>query len=198
MPSRAALGFQGDTAKARHLLLLASDRRLRPIARGKAQAYLHASLTAYVAAWDAYAKALVKEFFTAVAAPHDPGFLTLHTVAVKNAEFALSRFNNPNWENVRRLLVTQTGYDPLSDWNWSRMNAQNVQQKLNEVIKVRHSFAHGFPLPALSWTTSSQGRVALTVTSVRGVEAFFSNLVRRTDRGMALFIASQYDKPVPW
>lgn len=198
MPSQAASGFAVDLAKARHLLLLASERRLKPIARDKAQAYLHASLTAYVAAWDAYAKALVKEFFGVVANPRQPAYLAIHTVALKSADLALEKFNTPNWENTRRLLVTQTGYDPIADWSWRHMNVQSVQLKMNEIVKVRHSFAHGFPLPSLAWTTSPHGRVALTVSAVRGVEAFFRNLVRKTDRGMAHFIALQYGIRRPW
>jgi hypothetical protein len=198
MPSGAAAGFQVDSEKGRHLLRLASDARLRPLERQRSQAYLHAALTAYVAAWDAYIKALIREFFAVVANPHDPAFLAVHTIAIKNAELALSRFNTPNWDNTRRLLVTQTGYDPLHAWSWRQMSLQIAQQRLNEIMNVRHSFAHGFPIPALSWTTSAHGKIGLTATAVGDVERFFGRIVRQTDRGMADFIATQYDRAAPW
>lgn len=78
------------------------------------------------------------------------------------------------------------------------MPVAQVKEKLDQILQVRHSFAHGFPLPAYSWTTSANGKVRLTTTAVRDVQLFFANMVRRTDKGLAHHVAIAYGKNPPW
>ena len=83
----------------------------------------------------------------------------IHEVARMAGERAMERFNTPNWENARNFLIATTGYDPISDWTWPRrgMGVQDVKERLNQILRVRHSFAHGFAIPSYSWTTSKRG-----------------------------------------
>lgn len=73
-----------------------------------------------------------------------------------------------------------------------------VQEMLNQILKVRHSFAHGFAVPAYSWTQDGRGKIRLTVNSVDYAEKFFSNLVVRTDLGMREFVRANYGIVLAW
>jgi hypothetical protein len=66
------------------------------------------------------------------------------------------------------------------------MEGLDVRNRLNETLRVRHSFAHGFGMPAYDWTQVPSGRVRLTSKALQDVKAFFKNLVNATDRGMKL------------
>ncbi|MCP3967835.1 MAG: hypothetical protein GY718_16030 [Lentisphaerae bacterium] len=54
------------------------------------------------------------------------------------------------------------------------MGAQEVRERLNEILKVRHSFAHGFSVPAYSWIQNNSGRIRLTNKSLVDVDALFN------------------------
>ncbi len=74
----------------------------------------------------------------------------------------------------------------------------SVHMKLNEILRVRHSFAHGFSIPAYSWTQSPNGRVRLTSKALSDVGAFFDHLVRVTDNGMKQHIEQTYSIRLAW
>ncbi len=164
------------------------------------QVYYHAALAAYVAAWNAYIGNLVRNFYDVIADPLNPKFDAIHILAKHTAENALTRFNTPNWENTRNILVQYTGYDPIGDWGWTqrRMSSTQVRERLNEILRVRHSFAHGFDMPAYVWTQSPSGQARLTSKAIQATEAFFKNLVKVTDRGMKSHIESIYGLPSIW
>ncbi|MEH2169888.1 MAG: hypothetical protein V7K41_25205 [Nostoc sp.] len=94
-------------------------------------------------------------------------------------ERSLKQFNTPNADNSRNLLFQYTGYDPINDWVWSKrsMNALVTRQMLNDILQVRHSFAHGFPIPAFSWTQTPTGKVRLTAKAIKDVDALLQYLV---------------------
>jgi hypothetical protein len=200
MNSPAALKYQTAANRAQTLRKAATDRRLRPMPRDEKQVYYHAALAAYVAAWDAYINNLVRDFYDAIADPLDTKFHAIYTVAQQLAERSLNRFNTPNWENTRNLLILGTKYDPIHDWIWARsgMGVVDVRHRLNQILRVRHSFAHGFGMPAYSWNQSPSGRVRLTSNALQNIEAFFKHLVYVTDRGMKLHIESTYGISTGW
>jgi hypothetical protein len=160
----------------------------------------HATLASLVASWDAYLKELVRNFFAETADPSNPGFHATHEIARRASELHSRRFNTPNWENARDFLLASTGFDPLNYWIWPArgMNSILVRERLNEILKVRHSFAHGSTIPSYAWIRTPKGNVRLNTTALQGVEAFFNNLVRRTDDGMKLHIVQTYGRRVQW
>ena len=182
MPSPAASKYITATERVRTLRKTATDRRLRPISNDETQVYYHSALAAYVAAWEAYVNNLVRDFFTVIADPFNRKFQAIYTIAQQTAKRALERFNTPNWENTRSLFVEYTGYDPIADWVWPRrgMDGLQVHVRLNEILQIRHSFAHGFDMPAYNWTQSPSGSVRLTSKGIQETEAFFRNLVKVT------------------
>ncbi len=200
MPSPAALRYKSLSNTAQILRETATDSRLHPISRSQTQVYYHSALAAFVAAWDAYINELVRNFFTITANPLDPKFYAVHSIARDTAERALERFNTPNSENTRNLLIQNTGYDPIGDWVWSArsMSGLAVRQRLNDILKVRHSFAHGFAIPAYSWTQTPTGKVRLTARAIDDVDAFFRHLVTVTDLGMKQHIQTIYGIVVAW
>lgn len=200
MPSPAALRYRTTVERIQTLRRTATDKRLRPMSHDEIQVYYHAALTAYVAAWDAYINNLVREFYNLISDPSNSSFDAVYTIARLAAEDALVRFNTPNAENTRNLLLQYTGYDPIGDWIWTQrgMSGVQVRARLNEILRVRHSFAHGFEMPAYSWTESPSGRIRLTSKAIQETEAFFKNLVKVTDVGMKAHIESTYSLISIW
>ena len=200
MPSPAALRYRTTIERIQALRKTATDKRLRPMPYDKIQVYYHAALTSYVAAWNAYIDNLVRNFYDVIADSANPKFDAIHTLAKGIVENALTRFNTPNWESTRNLLNQCTGYDPINDWGGSQtnMNLEQVRQRLNEILRVRHSLAHGSDIPAYNWTQSPNGRVRLTSKAIQDTEAFFKNLVKVTDRGMKAYIESTYGLTSIW
>ena len=200
MPSPAASTYTTSVNRIQTLRRAATDKRLRPMSHDEIQVYYHAALTGHVAAWNAYIDNLVRNFYDLIADSANPKFDAMHTLAKGTIENALTRFNTPNWENTRNLLSQCTGYDPINDWGGSQtnMNLEQVRQRLNEILRVRHSLAHGSDMPAYNWTQSPSGKVRLTGKAIQKTDAFFKNLVKVTDRGMKAYIASTYDLTNIW
>lgn len=195
MASSAALKYTVAAARAQALRKAATNKHLRAtLSHDEIQVYYHAALAAYVAAWEAYISSLVRGFYDAISGTLNPESLAIYAIAQQSAERGLERFNTPNWENTRNLLAQYTGYDPINDWKWSRrgMGSPQVRERLNEILRVRHSFAHGFEIPNYDWTRSPGGTVRLTSKSIRETEAFFKNLVTVTDKGMKEHIHLNY------
>ena len=185
MPSLAASGYKMTVKKA---FALRQD---------------HASLAVCTSAWNAYVIGIINNFFSVIAEPLEPKFSAVYNIANEAAEGQLKRFNTPNSKNSRDIILQCTGYDPINDWMWYRngrlyLNGQQTRERLNEILGVRHSFAHGFSIPAYSWTQLSNGQVRLTKTSVQEVELFFNNLVRVTDREMKAHIKLLYGTETDW
>ena len=194
MPSPAALKYMTTADRIQTLRRAATDRRLRPMPPDEVQVYYHASLVAYVAAWEAYINGLVSNFYDVTVDSSDSRFHAIYRVAQQAAERALERFNTPNWENTRNLLIQSTDYDPIGDWIWPRrgMVGSQVHERLNEILQVRHSFAHGYDMPPYSWAQSPKGRARLTSKVIQEIEVFFKNLVNVTDSGMKVHINQTY------
>ena len=200
MSSLAALKYITAAGRIQTLRKAATNRRLRPISHDEIQVYYHASLAAYVAAWEAYISNLVLDFYNVIADSSNPSFGAIYTIAQQAAGRAVERFNTPNWENTRNLLVQYTGYDPIGAWVWTRRGMADwpVRERLNEILRIRHSFAHGFDMPAYNWTQSPSGKVRLTSKAILETEAFFKNLVKVTDTGMETHINLTYGIASIW
>lgn len=200
MPSKALLKYKSSENRLKTLHKVATDSRLKPISEDEKLVYYHAALAVSVASWDAYIKNIIEEFYSVVADPTNTKFHAMYTISQKTTHTSLKKFNTPNWENTRNLLISCTGYDPYSNWSWPRRGlvAQQVKDKLNEILQVRHSFAHGFAIPTYSWTQTPSGKVKLTSKAIKDIEAFFANLVKATDHGMKLHIELSYGIKLLW
>lgn len=194
MPSSSALKYNYQIGLARLLRQSPSE------SKSNAQTFYHASLAASVAAWDAYINNLVKEFFSVTTDPLLTKYHHVHNLLLNLTDVALKKFNTPNWENSRNFLVIHTGYDPINDWVWlsKGMATVHVQERLNQILKVRHSFAHGFSIPAFPWTQSPSGKIRLTSKGLIEVEAFLSHLVRQTDKGINSHICNIFHVTPSW
>lgn len=196
MPSPALSTYTTSVHRIQTLRRTATDKRGHPMLHNdEIQVHYHAALTAYVAAWNIYIKNLVRDFYDVI-----PNASPIYVIAQQAADRASERFNTPNWENTQKFLKDCTGYDPINDWIWSRrgMNGFQVRERLNEILRVRHSFAHGFDMPTYDWTRSPSGRVRLTSKAIQVTEAFFKNLVKVTDKGIKTHIESTYNLTNIW
>ena len=200
MPSLAARSFNTAIERGQVLRSLATSHRLQPISTRDAQACLHAALASHVAAWEGYCEAVVREFFGAVSDPSRADFAGLHQIAEGFSSGQTDRFNTPTFENSRNLILSCTGYDPISAWTWQARGRPVtwVQERLNQVLKARHSFAHGAPVPSYLWTQGPAGRVRLTTAAIDDIAALLRNLVRQTDRGLSHHINLVYAQKVRW
>ena len=194
MPSRAADKFEIGLERATVLYRTVGHAGLRPQQREDADAILHAALAAGCAAWNFYVPNLIRDFLTSTANPLDIQYHALHSVLTQVSEDQIYKFNTPNADNARNLLISLTGYDPFSDWIWPErgLNAIATRERLKEILKVRHSFAHGFTMPSYPWTTGPGGTALLKKDAVKMTFALFKNLVRRTDRGMRDHLLTVY------
>ena len=183
MPSSAAEKFGTLTSEVEDLIDLNWSFGLPLTAR---RSIYRAGVVILCAAWEAYIEDLVLCYYDETS-PFKLGYANPHHGISKTlASTFVHRFHTPNSVNVRALLLQYTGCDPWPAWTWPHagLNSMQNRERLDEILRVRHSVAHGAPLPATSWTISGTGRVGLTALSMRMCQNFFRNLVAKTDNGM--------------
>ncbi len=171
--------------------------------RGKSdtrQLLLHASLATSVAAWDQYVRLICMEALSKVNRSADVGYQTLHLRALAQLDIRLSKFNTPNFDNSRNLILETIGFDTYNYWSWSKRAwpVVAVRNRLNEILKVRHSFAHGSQIPKYSWNTDSMGNVLLSSKCIRETSAFLNHLAKSTDRELRKYIEMTFDVRRVW
>ena len=203
MASQAYSKFNELILKANLLSQHAGKLKLKKDAPAKA-VFLHAALATQVAAWDVYVKALALEYFSAITNVSDVRFMELHTLCKQAMTEAKDKLNTPNSENSRVFLVKYTGFDPWSSWGGVKFGSNTltsslvVRERLNEILKLRHSFAHGFAMPIFNWNQNTNGAAYLTCHVVRSTSNFFASLCKSTDSAMSLHISVQHRVPRPW
>lgn len=200
MSSRARVNFRAMKARSERLLSISTDRRLRPITYIDAEPALHASLASLVSAWEGYIEAVTIEAIDAVAAGGSGDVLPLATLIRLEANRFIEKFNTPNAENCRELLLRFTGFDAFPVMQSARLNLPShlARVRLNEVLRVRHAFAHGFPIPAFSWTTRYGIQNRLTKRAVRDSAALIEDFVTNIDRALVGHIQGAYPTRIVW
>jgi hypothetical protein len=113
VPSPAASQFTTTLTRGKTFSALAQDPRLRPLQRDDTRLFLHAALASHVAAWESYVERLITNFLAEIIDIQIPKFVALHSIIQPLAETASQRFNTPNWENTRLLLIRHTGYGTI-------------------------------------------------------------------------------------
>lgn len=187
MPSNAAIRFFSTMEDLGYLRALSIDRRLLPKSRLQKQILLHSYLTGVVAAWDAYIKAVIIEYMALIADPNDLRYSQLHGQISRMIESTLRKSNTPNFENSRNIFINLISYDPIGDCVWTDrgLSAVATRDRLNEILQVRHSFAHGFPIPSFGWNRTQSGQVRLSKSVIDDCLAFFRFIVSKYDRGIS-------------
>jgi hypothetical protein len=64
------------------------------------------------------------------------------------------------------------------------MNALAVRLRLNEILKVRHSLAHGFAMPGYVWPQAPSGKTRLALEALVWTRTFFNHIVTTMDIGL--------------
>jgi len=201
MSSNSAQAFRKARDRARLLVAAAGRPTSNSQASDHKETCLHAALAMLVAAWEAYLEQLIVETQRTLT---DPTHLRLTSVLSLLSAISLSeikKFNTPNANNSRNLLFIHTGFDPLNAWLWSAggLNAVQTRQRLDEILRVRHCFAHGASIPLdIQWAKDRNSPGHLNKTVLQMTDRFLSYLVEATDGGMATYVASTYGLPTPW
>lgn len=203
MPSTAKIKFDRLISKADLLRIHAGSLRRKSDIDAKI-VFLHAALTAQVAAWDVYVKAVALEYFAATSDATNARFMAMHSLLQGRMAEAAKKLNTPNSENSRNHLLIYTGFDPWPTWintkfgNNLLINSLMVRNRIDEIFTLRHSFAHGLSMPSHSWNTNSSGVAHLNCQIVRQTGAFISDVCQKTDNGFAQYIAIQHSIAKPW
>jgi hypothetical protein len=203
MTSAAKIRFDLQLARA-DLLSSQAGRLKRSADIPTKTVLLHAALTTQVAAWDVYVKAVAREYFSCTARPTDAPFSAFHELLYGQLEKSLVKLNTPNSENSRNILLSFTKFDPWPYWINIKFNGATLSSSLlcrnlmDEIFKLRHSFAHGLALPAYSWNADPSGSAKLNCEILRNTRFFFAQVCRNTDIGLSNHIATQHGVNRPW
>ncbi|MGV9700770.1 HEPN domain-containing protein [Streptomyces sp. NPDC003483] len=202
MPSVARTNFRRAVDRA--ILLrkaCCQQRRGRRLSDDVRQVHYHSHLAACVAAWEAYVESIVLEFLDRSSRPLDPAFSELRNLLRECTVNANKKFNTPNWDNSRNHVIRHTGFDPITSWSTAQSGSSSISAKtfLNDILLVRHSFAHGFPLPStVPWLTVDGSQRLLSVKNLKEVESFLKSLTAATDAGLSARLASVFAVQVKW
>lgn len=75
---------------------------------------MHAALAILVAAWEAYLEKLVIEAQSKILDPSQKKYSAVLGVLMSLTNSDVKKFNTPDAENSRKLLISHTGYDPIN------------------------------------------------------------------------------------
>lgn len=200
MPSRSLTNFRTARRRALRLLDIATDRRLRPLTYEDMEPGLHAALASFVSAWEAYIESLCIEILDEIASCASAQTASVLSVLRLEAKNNIEKFNTPNFDNSRNLILRFTGFDPYNYMTMSSLglSAQQTQTRLNEILKLRHAFAHGFSIPNLPWLTRYGVQSRLSKKSVSLAGTSISDLVKSIDAAAANHLRMTYGLPTAW
>ena len=185
------------------MLVAAASGHLSPNANlaGHKAACLHAALAMLVAAWEVYLERLVQEAQREIADTAQVRLSAVLSLLSSITEAEIKRFNTPNADNSRNLLIAHTGYDPINDWQWLRggLSGAQTRGRLNEILRIRHSFAHGIPVPTdINWVKDRNRAGILNAKSLKSVDMFLTHLIAVTDQGMKSHLSLAYGVTPNW
>lgn len=114
------------------------------------QTCMKAAIAAAVGCWEGYIESALREFVSKTRVHRHRSSWGLIAQFETIVDKMASDLNTPNWERTRELLMAVTGMDPYASWVWEEKFTNQTDTKLffDGVMSVRHSFAHGFPIPA--------------------------------------------------
>lgn len=176
------------------------DKRLRPLTYEDSEPALHAALAVYVSAWEAYIESLCIEILTTLYESSINTTKTIIYILKSEAEQEVKKFNTPNFENCRNLLLRFTGYDAYNDMQVMslKLNSQQTQTRLNEILRVRHSFAHGLAIPNFSWLKKYEIESRLSRNSVDQSAQVIKGLATSIDNGAKKYLEATFKINPRW
>lgn len=203
MSSQALRNFGLKLADAR-LLINHAARLRKGTDRQEKTIFLHAALAAQVATWESYIKGIAREYFLVTASTADIRFSAMHALLNALMLEANKKLNTPDSEHARTFLLKYTNFDIWPCWvnvkfgNVLLGSVLLARNRLDEILSIRHSFAHGFTMPAHAWNTDASGAPKLTCSIVRNTESFFNDLCTKTDVAFGTHIATQHSIARQW
>ena len=110
---------------------------------------LSAAIAQGVGCWEGYLEAVLREFVSKTRVQAHRRAWTLIVQFEALVDKMASDLNTPSWDKCRDLLLSITGMDVYPSWIWPAKFANQTDTKayFDGILKVRHSFAHGFPVP---------------------------------------------------
>ena len=190
MASDAQSEFDKSVRTANRILD-AKDGLIRSAGR---EDFYHAAWTSYVAGWDSYVKRVCREYIEksnnalALGVSNQAVISSQATNAqlISMYEKTIRSFNTPNFDNYSHLISISTGVAASGDWSWPSKNLSiiDVKSRLDEAVKVRHSFAHGFAVRPIPNLAALDGHNRISYRKTIFVRALLRHLVRTTDRSL--------------
>ena len=205
--SKALTDFMSQLALVDQLIEIHGRLQVGRGRRHQQEALHAAGVVMTVAAWQAYVEKVMAEAIETIAADMN-GLATprwsLHAFNLRRAEIdiQIKRFLTPNDEKVRDLCL-ELGLNPWPSWAWNQgrrqWTAAQVRERTNVWVRVRHSVAHGFPLPDnIPWLRNEAGQARLTLTLLKECRRHFVHLAQKTDAVFANHLVTQHQMPAPW
>ncbi|WP_354347654.1 HEPN domain-containing protein [Variovorax boronicumulans] len=113
------------------------------------QCLLKAAVAHAVGCWEGYLEAVIREFVSKTRVQAHRKAWTLIIQFESLVDKLAANLNTPSWEASRELIVSVTGMDPYGSWIWQPRfaNQTDTKQFFDGILRVRHSFAHGFNVP---------------------------------------------------
>lgn len=197
MPSTSLARANDQLSSARYLCRAATDNSTT---YGERQILYHASLAASVASWNNYIRMILREYYDSLRLQNNKQLSQFSLFARNMLDKELEKFNTPNFENSRNLIFITTGFDSFSYWNWAgrKMSSVQINSYLNEILKVRHSFAHGHAMPSYSWTQGKHGAPRLTKVATVQINDLIKHLCKLTDKELSRFLSHTFGAAPPW
>lgn len=210
MPSNSMAAFNDQLEPVNQLVAIHGKLQTGRGRRHEHDAIHRAGVVMTVAAWQAYIEKVLVEGLDAIAADIDnhaapaPNWAK-HTYKMRRASLltAIKRFNTPNDVNVRDLFLEALDFSPWPSWCWRsgprQWSVEEVRSRTNTWVLVRHSVAHGFPLPGnVPWLQDNHCRARLTLGLLKECRRHFTHLVNQTDRSFSAHLVDHHGLAAPW
>lgn len=210
MASAALEAFEAQLGSVSQLIQIHQKLQTGPGRRHEQDAIHRAGVVITVAAWQAYIEKVLEEGLHAIENDiNDPATAApnwaKHSFRMRHASLTstIKKFNTPNAVNVRDLLVEALDFNPWQDWEWRnrrrQWNAKEVRLRTDIWVRVRHSVAHGFPLPSdVVWLQAPGGRPRLTLGLLRECRDHFTHLATKTDAAFARHLERHHNLQQAW
>lgn len=149
MPSLAHGKFSESLEQAYILVGLSTNSTQSIFSAQKTElACLQAAIACSVGCWEGYIENALKEFVSKTKLGiRRPWQLIAQFEYI--VEKITAELNTPSWDKVRETMLTVAGIDPNPAWTFTPFfqNQQTTKDFFDGIMKVRHSFAHGFSVP---------------------------------------------------